>query len=293
MSHSATNGIRMKLKLLTTLVACCLIVALPGCAIKRWIVVKPEPVPRALAANASIEDISDHLNQARSNLTSWRSSQVTVTANGEGMLSPRLSANVCVESPRNLRLMASAIGPEVDFGSNDERFWFWMKRQEPKVLLTGSHEGLGRQQVLPIPFPPDWLMQALGVVPIDTSTSLLERDGSSVDRVRIVSQSSSTGRQVKRVMVVDLYQGQVVEHILFDARNQMLASAKLSDFRQEPGGATLAHKIELTWPEMKSVLTLDIGRIEVNPKIPDSTWQMKNYPNYEVVDLDDENAGRF
>lgn len=294
MSHSATNGIRMKLNLLSALVACCLIVALPGCAIKHWLVPKPQPVPPALAANATLDEITDHLNKDRSQLMRWRSSQVTVTASGEGILSPRLSANICVESPRNLRLMASAIGPEVDFGSNDERFWFWMKRQEPKVLLTGSHEGLGRQQVLPIPFPPDWLMQALGVVPIDTSTSLLERDGSSSGRVRIVSQSSETGRQVKRVMVVDLHQGQIVEHILFDARNQMLASAKLSEFKQEPnGGVTLAHKIELIWPEMKSVLTLDIGRIEVNQDIPATTWQMKNYPNYEIVDLDDENAGRL
>lgn len=293
MSHSATDGTRMKLRLLPCLLICMLLVATPGCALKKWMVAKPAPTPRALASNASLDEITNHLNQDRSKLISWRSSHVTVTANGEGVLSPRLNANVCVESPRNLRLIASALGPEVDFGSNDERFWFWMKRQEPKVILTGSHEGLGRQQVLPIPFPPDWLMQALGVVPIDTETSKLERDPASVDRVRIISQTNDNGRQVKRVMVVDLYQGQIVEHSLFDAHNQLLASAKLSDFKQEPNGVSLPHKIELTWPETKSVLSLDIGRIEVNPQIPASTWQMKSYPNYEVVDLDRESSSRF
>ena len=140
--------------------------ALPGCAMKNWVRHRNhEAHSQVFTKTATLDEITDHLNQERSRVMGWRSTDVRIKATGEGIIAPSLSASICVQSPRNLRLMASSpLGTEVDFGSNTDRFWFWAKRQEPKILMTGSHEGLGQQQVLPIPFPPAWLMEALGVV---------------------------------------------------------------------------------------------------------------------------------
>lgn len=264
---------------------------LPGCALKEWLHRKPVARQRALPRDATLEAIADHINEERAGLIGWRSTDVRITATGEGLLAPRLNATLAVQSPKNLRMVASSVaGPEVDFGSNNERFWFWMKRQEPKVILTGSHDGLGRQQVLPIPFPPDWLMEALSVLPIDANTMTLERDSAESERVRLVNQF---GKVARRVLIVDLFEGAIVEHQLYDSNNQVVAIAKLSDFRQQPNGTTLPHVIELSMPETKSALTLQIGRIDVNSSMPESTWEMQEYPKYEIVDLDKESGSRL
>ena len=270
------------------LLSCLVLAALPGCAMKNWVRHRNhEAHSQVFTKTATLDEITDHLNQERSRVMGWRSTDVRIKATGEGIIAPSLSASICVQSPRNLRLMASSpLGTEVDFGSNTDRFWFWAKRQEPKILMTGSHEGLGQQQVLPIPFPPAWLMEALGVVPLDTTGVRMEPDETTAARVRLISATSDGGRAAKRVMVVDLSRGQVIEHALYDEADNLVASAAMSDFRQEANGVTLPHHIELNWPETKSVLKLQIGKVDVNPKIDAQTWKLPSYPNYEVVDLD-------
>ena len=43
--------------------------------------------------------------------------------------------------PRRVRLQAetSATGPEVDLGSNEEVFWFWVNRNEPPAVYFDRH----------------------------------------------------------------------------------------------------------------------------------------------------------
>lgn len=273
-------------------IACCaVLVSSNGCAtlgkISFW-PKKSDPIPQAQLSKASLEQIVDHINDSRSRLTCWRSTDVRIKADGEGILEPTLSAKICVQSPRDLRLTASSlVGPEVDFGANDERFWLWIKRQEPKVVLTGSHEGHGRQELMPIPFSPAWLMEALGVVPIQTQGLRLERDSGTSNEARLVSAVADGGQATRRIMVVDLRSGLITRHALYDDNDQLVASAEMSDFRAS-GGFVLPHSIELNWPETKTVLKLKIGKIEVNPSVPETTFKLPSYPDYRLVDLDHE-----
>ncbi len=268
--------------------AVCLITTQPGCAFREWFTRKMSPAPpRVLPVDATLDEITDHLNQDRSRLMSWRSDDVSIKARGEGVLAPRLSANLSVESPRNLRMIASSpIAREVDFGSNSERFWFWMKRMDPKIQLTGTHDGAGQQQVLQLPFPPSWLMEALGVVPIDMTGVQLSRESSDSDQVRLVSTQLIEGQPVQRIMVVDLAQGQIVEHALYNDRDELIASAVMSDFRTVDEDLRMPHQIELIWPQAKVTLSMKIRNIEINPTMPSQLWEMTAYPDYQLVDLD-------
>lgn len=260
---------------------------LPGCAFKDWIVRKTtSPPPRALMSDATPGEILEHLNRQRSQVVAWRSTDVRIKASGTGVIAPSLSANVSVESPKNLRFSARSIrGTEVDFGSNSDRFWFWMRANEPDIVLTGSHDGLDRQQAVPIPFPPSWLMEALGVIPIDPSAVQVLRDPETPDRAKLISADYVQGQQVQRVMLVDLALGQIVEHSLFDADNKLITSAMMSNF-QPSAGVMLPRTIALNCPEAGSRMTMTIGDIEVNPSIPVATWQMQLDPNLRQVDLD-------
>ncbi len=274
------------------LVAVCLS-GLQGCSLSGLIPRrKPDPLPRALSSEASLNEIMHHLNDQRSRVMSWRSTDVRIKASGEGVIAPKLTAALSVESPRNLRLMADSLrGLEVDFGSNDDRFWYWMRAGKPKYLLTGSHAALETYRNNPLPFPPSWLMEALGVIPIDPSGVQMLRDPESPDHVRLISSYQLQGRAVQRIMLVDLSLGEIVEHALYDDQDQLIASATLGDFRSVARTAVLPHRIDLQLPTSGQELSLTIGSIDVNPVLSDTTWQMTEYPNYEVVDLDQHFRG--
>ncbi len=278
-----------------TLASCAVLVPSSGCSLSKYRLWGKHQEPQAIPIpkTASIEDITDRINESRSRLTCWRSTEVKIKADGEGILEPTLTAKICVQSPRNLRLTASSpLGPEVDFGSNPERFWLWIKRQEPKVVLTGSHDGQGRQELMPIPFSPSWLMEALGVIPIQTHGLKMEQDETNPNLVRLISAMSDGGQATRRIMVVDRQRSQITQHSLYDDNDKLVASAEMSDFRND-NGFVLPHSIELNWPETKTILKLKIvGKIEVNPSVPETTWKLPNYPDYRLVDLDHEPAVR-
>ncbi len=279
---------------LTELCLCVLLLTSSGCALWPFWGRKNAPAPRVLAHDASRDEILEHLNNERARLVGWRSTDVRITARGEGIVAPKLSARLSIESPRNLRLMASSLrGDEVDFGSNNDRFWFWMRASKPKYILTGSHSVLEQQPSMPLPFPPSWLMEALGVIPVDPNGVQMLRDPATPDQVRLISAESLQGQQMQRIMVVDLPLGQITEHALYDANERLIASASMSDFRSSQAGTTLPHSIELNWPQTGTELALKIKSIEVNPSMPAANWEVPTYPNYRIVDLDREYERSF
>ena len=79
-------------------------------------------------------------------------------------------ANIALERPRRFRLRADTMitGPEVDLGSNDELFWFWVRRSPEPAVYFCRHDQFSSsvaRQVLPV--EPEWLIDALGVATLD------------------------------------------------------------------------------------------------------------------------------
>ena len=288
------SGSIRTMSLLPLLAAVCVLTVMPGCAFQEWITRKiSSPPPRALMSDATPDEILEHLNNQRSQVVAWRSTDVRIKVSGTGVIAPSLSANVSVESPKNLRFTARSIrGTEVDFGSNTDRFWFWMRANEPDIVLTGSHDGLDRQQAVPIPFPPSWLMESLGVIPIDPATVQVMRDPDTPDLAKLISADYVQGQQVERVMLVDLARGQIVEHSLFDANGTLITKAAMDDFRSTAAGVMMPRLIKLDCPGAGSKMTMTIGRIEVNPSIPVATWQMQTDPNLQIIDVDHLQGGQ-
>lgn len=244
--------------------------------------------PCQLPSNASAEQIVAHLNQNANRLTSWRATSVNISARGAAM---SVGAMIAVEAPRNFRLIAKPPvgGPEVDLGSNDGNFWFWNKRAEEKYVFTARHdEELGRQRRFPIPFQPDWIMEAMGVVAIDGEQIRMEPGPPRSNTIRLVSDRvSPSGQPVRKVTVVDPCHGVVREHVLYSANGQLIARAVLSGhFRDRTTQVVLPARIDLEWPQAQMALTMRLGQIEVNPPhLPAQTWAVPDYPGYEVFDL--------
>lgn len=280
-----------------------LFASLPGCPMRtNGLVALPfrEP-PCRLPPGMPMPQIVAHLNRNISGLYSWRSTNVRIHTSGPGGVPIRLSGMIAVQSPRNFRLMVNNTlgGHEADLGSNDERFWFWVRRGGLKNVLTASHDQMELvQQRLPIPFEPDWLMEAFGVIPIDQAQFQVQQPPAGSRLTSFVAQQTlPSGRQVQRILLVDTCQGYIVAHELRDSRNTLLARAELNKYRIDAAtGIALPHEIHLDWPQANMLTTLHIGEIEVNPDpgtISAATWQMQEHPGYPTLDLGSRSAREY
>ena len=87
----------------------------------------------------------------------------------EGM--PALRANLAYEQPRNFRLLAQLsqfTGRELDMGSNDELFWFWIRRDTQPSVYFARHAAFANSPARDlIPIEPNRLIDTLGLVYLD------------------------------------------------------------------------------------------------------------------------------
>ncbi len=246
----------------------------------------------SLPANASAEEVVRRVNTNIDRLWAWRSNDVRIS--GQSM-PVHLGGQIAVERPRNFRLTAGILGmdEEADFGSNTDWFWFWVKRAnahgQPSYVYQARHEDVPNSQMLSqIPFQPEWLMEALGVVPVDARNVTLnaERNGPYVNLIS--ERLSPSGQTVKKVIRVDLHRGIVLSHSLYDINGSLIARASLDQhFRDKQTGIVMPHLIALEWPQANLKIKLEIGQIDVNPTtIPPRNWQVpKKDPYYPAFDI--------
>ncbi len=260
------------------LVLCLASVCLPGCVFDKFFAPETgiKPIEQPLSQQALIE----HLNQNIRDLHSWSCTDASISTRPSKYLPMKLtlSAQVAVEREKNFRLRArSPFGDEADFGSNNERFWFWMRRNKPSYVFTARHEDMAAVgKRLEIPFHPAWIMEALGVVPLDPNSIFVQQQGAEPNTVLLISEEVSPSKQaVRREIVVDTRLGVILAHRLFDANGQKLAEARLRRHRREPSGIVMPHVIELDWPQHEMAMTMELSNIEINPSdLPEQTWQL-------------------
>lgn len=217
------------------------------------------------------EAVIAYLNDNAARVESVRCKSLEITAK-QGMQSVSLTnSQLTCAKPRGFRLIASAFGkPEVDVGSNDKEFWFWMARDESRRLYFCSYEDLAHRQVpLPFPFQPEWITEALGVASCGppenyelqvkpTTLELIERtrspQGVAVRKVTVFNRAPVSGTQP-----------QVTAHLLQDAQGHEIVSAHISEVQiDRTTGAIIPRKVRLVCPAEKLELKLQLDEITVN-----------------------------
>jgi hypothetical protein len=241
-----------------------------------------------LPENAGLEEVVHRVNTNIEHLQAWRSSDLRISGNS---MPVHLTGHIAVERPRNFRLTAGALGmtDEADFGSNSQWFWFWVRRGNPPYVFRAQHDDMARSEALrqAIPFQPDWLIEALGVLPIDPKQVSRIEPGEDRDTVNLVSDLLSPSNQpVKKVVRVSLRHGVVLGHYLYDANRRLIAKADLGKF-QVHDGIILPHLISLDWPQAQMQINLELGQIEINPNfVATRVFEVPNkepmYPSRDI-----------
>jgi hypothetical protein len=243
-----------------------------------------------LPKNPTVAEVVAHVNANVEKIEGWRADGVKIRASSAPMT---LSGSMVVQRDRRLRLeVTSPLGKEVDFGSNDDVFWLWSKRahapNEPAPLIFAAHDDMDvARQRLPMPFEPQWLMEALGVAPLSADGVRMEGEP-GVYEIRLVSQHQMPdGPAIRKVVKVHGCHGYVMEHSVYDARGKPLVRAVMTDYRIDAQtGAALPRHVKVDWPQAEMSLAMEFGPIEVNPpSIPEAVWQMPDMPHTPVIDL--------
>ena len=276
------------------IVALLCIITLPGCAGMKGFgnrhtidTMASVPKPR-WADDPQVEEVVDHLNRNVDKLQAWRANSVKIRAKVDNIYVP-LKGTLAVERGRHLRLVVdSLVGNEVDIGSNDERFWIWAKRMPPPQYVFCRHEQMDDvRQSMGIPFEPEWLMQALGVAPLSAVGMKLEIEPTA-RQARLVQQiTSAHGKPLRKVILVDLPRGVILEHSVYDYHGQRVAVAKLEDHQHDKAsGVVLPRRVKLDCPQSDLSLVMNLGPVEINPRgIPSQIWDMPKLSGYQMVDL--------
>lgn len=241
------------------------------------------PRPR-FSNDPQIEEVVDHLNRNVDKLQAWQADSVKIRANNI----PLLSGSLVVEEGQHLRLVVNSIaGQEVDIGSNDEVFWIWAKRMEPSYVYCRHEQIEVARQTLGVPFEPQWLMQALGVAPLEIRDLKMQIDPATHQARLVQPMVSARGQPMQKVMIVDLVHGVITEHCIYNAHGQKIAQARLEDFRvDKETGVILARTVKLDWPQNQMSLVMNLGHVEINPaSIPGHIWDMPEMRGVQVVDL--------
>ena len=247
-----------------------------------------DPAPIVLQPQASLEEVIRVVNTNSAGIRQVQSAGATLSIAGM----PRLDATYAFERPKRFRMRAETnlLGPQVDMGSNDTDYWMWVKYSEEPGVYYGRHDYFDQsaaRQMLPV--PPDWLIEALGVVELDPTG---RHDGPRTVRpgqLEIRSFVPSTAGMITRIMVVDDTRGWILEQHLFDNAQRPLASAMASGFEYDPNsGASLPRVVEVHLPTAQLNFTLETERHLINQLQgdPNQLWSLPQINGVPLVNLD-------
>jgi hypothetical protein len=277
----------------------------------------PSPAPdagvktTAWATAPKADDLLAYLNRNAQPVTSVEAAHalVTVKQNNESPLDLE-SYLACQKgarpgTPPNFRLQSFVVGnEEVDIGSNNQEFWFWIKRApQPYVYhcAYADYPDVAKRGAMPFPVQPEWVVEALGMAEYDPKTKYEVNESKAtydlVQRVR-----SPRGNEMAKVIAFHKSphagQSQVAAYILYEADEKgkypkdPICYARVDDSQAVvAGGKTvvLPTKVTINCPREKVELVITLGKTKVNQPFqqPDANilFTRRTLNNYKSYDL--------
>jgi hypothetical protein len=265
-----------------------------GCNNAPWLRQTPQAPsgPRASAGAPTAAELVAALNSNAQRVQALQSNDVDLDCTAEGR-SVGLTALMVCQKPRNFLLRARALGnTAADLGSNDREFWFWISRNEPPYLYHCSYEDFARGVRMPLPFQPDWIVEALGIGEYDPAKAYrVVPNNAGADLVEETTSQGQAVRKITRFIRNRNYQWQVVGHILQDSRGQVICAASISEVQQDSAtGVVLPRRVLMEWPAERLKMKMKVDHPVVNPALnPQQVAMMftrpvmKDVPSYDLA----------
>jgi hypothetical protein len=267
-----------------------LLAASGGC---QWLKPRPrlEPTPIQFQQSPTLEQLMAAVNGNTQRV------QTLQTRDGRLLLRglPAVSLDLTFEQPRRLRLRAgtSFTGQELDLGSNDELFWFWAKQSPQPGLFYARHDqfALSPNRGL-LPIEPTWVIDAMGLPRFEANQQHegpIARPGGLVE---IRSRTVSAEGETTKITLLNPQYAWVLQQQVFNARGQLIASAKASDHEFFPhSNVALPRTVAIELPPAQMNFTVETKGYSLNLPLndPASLFALprEQFPNVPLVDLAD------
>ncbi|HWB08029.1 MAG TPA: hypothetical protein VG826_02205 [Pirellulales bacterium] len=251
--------------------------------------------PRILPPAPTITDVITTINNNSAKIQSLATDDAKISV----PFMPSVRAHLYLDRPRRFRLLGetSLFGPEADLGSNDDIFWFWVKRNPQPAVFYCRHDqfetSLARNM---LPVEPEWIIEALGIVTFDPAGQYSPPVQSGQRRLRFETAVDTAHGRMTKVTEVDESQGWIVGQHLYDAQRQLVASALASNHGREPAtGVALPSRIDIQTPATATSpqfsLRLELHNVRVNqlPSNQEQLWTLPSYPGATPINLADPN----
>lgn len=250
-----------------------------GCNHTRWRLFNPTPAPETQPVTGEVpttDALVQYLNKNSERLQTLRCDDMVLTYSERFKPSISLEGRMVAQKPRNFRMTAMLLRkPEVDLGSNDQEFWYWIRRG-PRAQIYCKYDDLEKRQniQLPLPFQPQWILETLGMSDYGPATRYQLVD--TPTQLKLVERTTSPqGKAIKKVIVfnrrrVTAPTPQVTDHILIDEQTgKEICSAHIHSAQIDPtNGALIPKKVDINWPEDNIVLTMRLTNASANVNIP-------------------------
>jgi hypothetical protein len=249
--------------------------------------------PRILPATATLDDVTRAVNDNSARIQSISCSDATISTPGI----PTLKANIALERPRRLRVRAETTltGTEADIGSNDELFWFWMKRMPEPAVYYCRHDQFATSPMKQlIPIEPEWIIDAVGLASFEPGGKHSGPYPVRGGKLEIRTERETPNGLQTKITVVDEQRALVLEQHLYDARGTRIATAITTQHYRDPvSGAFVPREIELQVPATQFSITMRLKTVQVNQlgQGPSPTFALPNYPGASPVDLANPHRG--
>lgn len=244
------------------------------------------PAPVVLSPTASAAEVVAAINANASRIQTYQAPSASISMPESAGL-PLVSASIAVERPQRFRMRATTAvtGPELDLGSNDERFWIWARRNEPPALYTARHDQWASSPVRgQAPIEPAWLIDALGLTQLDPAAPYIGPLPRNNGAVELRTQTPGGAR----VLIVDSQTAWVREQHVYDNAGSLTASVVADNFRYDSATQTsLPERVRISVPAAGLDLTINTGQPIINAPVGDGgqLWSLPDMGSYPVIDL--------
>jgi hypothetical protein len=251
------------------------LVILAGCAGgSKWGFLRsPQPQDTVTGPPPTAVALVSYLNDNARRIQSVQCRELDLDCR-EGVRAFGLHGKLVCQKPHRFRMGAFAAGQQqVDVGSNDQEFWYWIPKSDPPYQFHCAYADFERGNAqMPFPFQPEWIMEALGMGEYGAPENFQVVDrGGNYELVESVT--SPRGERLRKVTVFtkNRVQGtmpQVTAHILQDANGKEICGAYITEIQQDRATyAVLPRRIRLVWPQQQIELKLKLDDVTVNGPI--------------------------
>ena len=250
----------------------------------------PSPLPTVLSQSPTLDEIVTAVNCNSSRIQSFSTSHAELS--GPELPITLRGVNIAFERPRRLRMRARSLaGPELDLGSNDERFWIWVARNEPAAVYYCRHDQFATSNARrSLPIDPDWLIEAMGIVEFRPSEEHLGPYRSSAGQFEIHSTRHTPDGPARKITTVHASTGAVLRQQVYDHLGQLAAIATAHQHRRDPlSGLIMPSIVEIESPMAQFSLRVNLGDVAINTPMPNAAelWAMPRIEGFQPVDMGD------